>query len=84
MSGRLERDARGVLMAPPSRPIRVPAYQVGGVTVYLGDARQVMADLPAESVDCVVTCPPYWGLERKRSLVDTASLASAGAAGGAG
>jgi DNA modification methylase len=49
-------------MAHPSRPIRLPAYQDGGVTVYLGDAREVMADLPAESVDCVVTSPPYWGL----------------------
>src|SRR5215472_5320862 len=45
-----------------SRPTRVAAYEVGGVTVYLGDAREVMADLPAESVDCVVTSPPYWGL----------------------
>jgi hypothetical protein len=32
------------------------------VTVYLGDAREVTADLPAESVDCVITSPPYWGL----------------------
>ncbi len=44
------------------RPIRLPAYQEDGVTVYLGDAREVTADLPAESVDCVVTSPPYWGL----------------------
>ena len=66
------------------RPIRLPAYQEDGVTVYLGDAREVMADLPAESVDCVVTSPPYWGLERKRSLLDTASSPSRGPAGGAG
>ena len=41
---------------------RLPAYQEDGVTVYLGDAREVMTNLPAESVDCVVTSPPYWGL----------------------
>ena len=26
-----------------------------------GDCRQVLRDLPAESVHCVVTSPPYWG-----------------------
>lgn len=32
------------------------------VTLLHGDAAAVLADLPAESVDCVVTSPPYWGL----------------------
>ena len=32
------------------------------LTVYLGDCREVLASLPAESVHCVVTSPPYWGL----------------------
>ena len=27
-----------------------------------GDCREVLRDLPAESVHCVVTSPPYWGL----------------------
>ena len=27
----------------------------------LGDARQVLTDLPDNSVDCVMTSPPYWG-----------------------
>lgn len=31
-------------------------------TLYVGDVREVLAQLPAESVDCVVTSPPYWGL----------------------
>jgi DNA modification methylase len=47
---------------PAAHAPRRPAYQAGGVSVYLGDAREVMADLPPESVDCVVTSPPYWGL----------------------
>jgi DNA modification methylase len=31
-------------------------------TLYVGDVREVLAELPAESVHCVVTSPPYWGL----------------------
>lgn len=32
------------------------------LTVYQGDARAVLAELPTGSVHCVVTSPPYWGL----------------------
>ena len=38
------------------------AFQTGHVTVYQGDALAVLRELPAESVDCCVTSPPYWGL----------------------
>jgi len=31
-------------------------------TLHVGDVRAVLAELPDESVDCVVTSPPYWGL----------------------
>lgn len=34
----------------------------GRVTLHLGDVRAELAALPADSVDCVVTSPPYWGL----------------------
>ena len=27
-----------------------------------GDALEVLKTLPGESVDCVITSPPYWGL----------------------
>ena len=30
--------------------------------IYCGDCRNVLPTLPAESVQCVVTSPPYWGL----------------------
>ena len=30
--------------------------------ILLGDCREVLATLPAESVQCCVTSPPYWGL----------------------
>jgi DNA modification methylase len=31
-------------------------------TLYVGDVREMLATLPDESVHCVVTSPPYWGL----------------------
>jgi DNA modification methylase len=38
------------------------AYDDGLVRIHVGDCRQVLATLPAASVQCVVTSPPYWGL----------------------
>ncbi len=32
------------------------------LTLYQGDVREVLRSLEAESVHCVVTSPPYWGL----------------------
>lgn len=32
------------------------------VTIWQGDVRAVLAALPADSVHCCVTSPPYWGL----------------------
>ena len=31
-------------------------------TIFQGDALEVLRTLPDESVHCVVTSPPYWGL----------------------
>ena len=39
-----------------------PDYQRDGVELYLGDCLDVLAQLPAESVDCCCPSPPYWGL----------------------
>ena len=39
-----------------------PNYADDWLTVYHGDARTVMAGMEPESVHCVVTSPPYWGL----------------------
>ena len=33
-----------------------------GVRILTGDCRDLLADMEAESVHCVVTSPPYWGL----------------------
>ncbi len=32
------------------------------VRILIGDVRAKLAELPADSIDCVVTSPPYWGL----------------------
>ena len=34
-------------------------WESDGVTLYHGDCREVLAALPAESVQCIVTSPPY-------------------------
>ncbi len=39
-----------------------PHFADDHLTVYIGDCREVMAAMPAESVHCVVTSPPYFGL----------------------
>ena len=38
-------------------------YQDNHATIYNGDCRS-MTELPDESVQCVVTSPPYWGLRK--------------------
>lgn len=37
-------------------------YSDDTVTLLLGDAHDVLTELPDESVDCIVTSPPYYGL----------------------
>lgn len=37
-------------------------YQDESVTLHHGDALEVLRTLPGQSVDCVVTSPPYFGL----------------------
>lgn len=39
-----------------------PWLEDADVRLYHGDVLAVLRELPAESVDCCVTSPPYWGL----------------------
>src|SRR5215471_18677845 len=68
------RRSRGILAAPgaagehfdrfcegPEMP-PAPAYDHGGVTLHTGDVRAVLPTLAADSVQCVVTSPPFFGL----------------------
>jgi DNA modification methylase len=36
-----------------------PYYDAGGVELYVGHVLDVLSQLRAESVQCVVTSPPY-------------------------
>ena len=72
----LEAETRSRARYPGISPVRgrldaraVPAVRtdVQGerrmtVRILTGDAREVLKTLPDESVHCVVTSPPYWGL----------------------
>jgi site-specific DNA-methyltransferase (cytosine-N4-specific) len=40
----------------------IPYYTDQQVTLYTGDAVEVLRGLPDDAADCVVTSPPYWGL----------------------
>jgi len=39
-----------------------PDIQFNDSMILLGDAHHVLSRLPRESIQCVVTSPPYWGL----------------------
>lgn len=61
-----------------------PYYQHGGVTIYHGDAREIVPTLGAACVDLVLTDPPFFmpanvqncRRQWRRSLGDTAIMAS--------
>lgn len=42
--------------------MRAPHYDDGQAKFFLGDALEVLREMESESVHCVVTSPPYWGL----------------------
>jgi site-specific DNA-methyltransferase (cytosine-N4-specific) len=42
--------------------VPAPWWTSSAATLYVGDAREVLAQLPEESADCIVTSPPYFGL----------------------
>ena len=39
-----------------------PNAQISDLQILTGDCRKILPNLPAESVQCCVTSPPYWGL----------------------
>lgn len=39
-----------------------PFYADRWLSIYGGDCREVLAELEPDSIDCVVTSPPYWSL----------------------
>src|SRR3990167_8244509 len=47
------------------------AYERDGVRLYTGNVLDVLAELPADSVDCCVTSPPYWSLRKYEGPTET-------------
>ncbi len=49
---------------PAALPVPPPriAFSDARTAIIHGDVRASLATLPANSIDCVVTSPPYWGL----------------------
>jgi hypothetical protein len=49
---------------PAPHPVPPPrvAYSDGRTAILHGDVRAMLRTLPAASIDCAVTSPPYWGL----------------------
>lgn len=39
-----------------------PDLKINDLQIFTGDCREILPTLPAESVQCCVTSPPYWGL----------------------
>lgn len=49
-----------------SRSWSGPLWATVDAALYAGDARETLRGLASDSVDCVVTSPPYWGLRDYR------------------
>ena len=49
------------LIPMPSHRPRVPYWRDETSALYVGDALEVLAEMPDGSADCIVTSPPYWG-----------------------
>lgn len=45
-----------------AQPAAMPTPGIPRTRILVGDVRRVLATLPAKSVHCIVTSPPYWGL----------------------
>ena len=65
-TSRIHHDGKGVFAGIPTKLFEVvEAVRLGrspDVKILVGGALEVLKALPADSVHCVVTSPPYWAL----------------------
>ncbi|MGO9294587.1 MAG: DNA-methyltransferase [Streptosporangiaceae bacterium] len=61
---RIPKYLLGYSATPPSQvpALRRAERQVAGATLKVGDARDLLSQLEAGSVQCVMTSSPYWGM----------------------
>lgn len=57
------------------RVVPRPYYQRDGITIYHGDCLEIMASMDSQTVDAVVTSPPY-NLKKKYSECGNSSIAA--------
>lgn len=57
-----EPDALFPAPAHTPRLVTAAGQRLGEGVLHIGDSHTVLKSLPDESVQCVVTSPPYWGL----------------------
>lgn len=43
-------------------PMMQSYYEDPQAQIIVGDVRHVLRQMPSESIHCVITSPPYWGL----------------------
>jgi DNA modification methylase len=44
------------------KKLKTPNHLPNRCQIRIGDAREILREMPANHFDCVVTSPPYWGL----------------------
>lgn len=52
---------KAINQSQPSTTTIAPKFQLPRVQLYQGDALSVLKQLPNQSVDCIITSPPYYG-----------------------
>jgi DNA modification methylase len=64
----LELSERFVTLAAHRLTTEVPAAKLAETSqvIHLGDARELVSQLPPDSADLIVTSPPYWGILNKK------------------
>lgn len=72
-------DAPSLMRTTPARQTyiaanSVPVFESRGVTVYQSDCLSFMDELDAGSIDCIVTDPAYWTLNKWRNIGTTTRL----------
>ena len=60
MSNNTSTSPKSELSVENHTEVRItPYYQHAGITIYCGDARDVLPTLPTGSIDFIFTDPPY-------------------------
>jgi len=62
MSTTIKKEQSGRCSYQILREVKTPKLNLGLSLIIQGDAASVLKSVPDNSVQCIVTSPPYWGL----------------------